>query len=174
MSWRGTSGNYKARWTGYRTDRRAWRYAARPCPRLVCILPFQNTREKYGKCQGNGGWFGAPVKTGEQSCVKVSDDEANMGVRSTHGTSSEWPPWHKLNRIISTQNGGYESPSLHHWQFLLMGLTRKLSGAAAVCRVRCSGWLYVSPSMVRHTNNSGLLRAHIRQADENVLCHTDQ
>jgi hypothetical protein len=32
-------------------------------------------------------------------------------------------PWHKLNRIISTQNGGYESTSLHHWQFLLLGLT---------------------------------------------------
>src|SRR6266511_751620 len=103
MSWRGTSGNYKARWTGYRTDRRAWRYAARPCPRLVCILPFQNTREKYGKCQGNGGWFGAPVKTGEQSCVKVSDDEANMGVRSIHETLLRFRVYHLPK---TTQRGG--------------------------------------------------------------------
>jgi hypothetical protein len=94
MSWRGTSGHYKARWTGYRTDRRAGRSAARPCPCLGCILPVQNTRETYGKCQGHGVRFGAPVKTGEHECVNVSDDEAHMGGRATHGTSSEWLPWH--------------------------------------------------------------------------------
>jgi hypothetical protein len=61
MSWRGTSGNYKARWTGYRPDRRAGRYAVRPCPRIVFIRPFQKTSEKCGKRKGNGVWFGAPA-----------------------------------------------------------------------------------------------------------------
>jgi hypothetical protein len=32
MSWRETSGHYKARWTGYRADRRAGGCAARPGP----------------------------------------------------------------------------------------------------------------------------------------------
>jgi hypothetical protein len=66
MSWRGTFGNYKARWTGYKTDRHAGRYAASPCPRIACIRPCQNTSETSGKSKGNGVWFGAPVKTGEQ------------------------------------------------------------------------------------------------------------
>jgi site-specific recombinase XerD len=61
---------------------------------LECLRPCQNTRETYGKCQGHGARCGAPVKTGEQACVHVSDDEAKMGVRATHLTSSEWLPWH--------------------------------------------------------------------------------
>jgi hypothetical protein len=79
MSWRGTSGHYKARWTGYRPDRRAGRDAVRPCPRITFIRPCQNTRETYGKCQGPGVWFGASLKTGQQEYVQVSDDEAHMG-----------------------------------------------------------------------------------------------
>jgi hypothetical protein len=79
MSWRGTFGHYKARWTGYRPDRRAGRSAVRPCPCIVVIRPVQNTREKEGQCQGHGVWLGAAVNTGEQECVKVSDDEANRG-----------------------------------------------------------------------------------------------
>jgi hypothetical protein len=103
MSWRGTSGNYKARWTGYKPDLRAGRDAARPGPRLVGIRPCQNTSETYGKCKliGDGGhapmcdcqntsetygkckgpgvWCGASVKTGQQEYVQVSDDAAHMG-----------------------------------------------------------------------------------------------
>jgi hypothetical protein len=67
MSWRGTSGNYKARWTDYRTDRRAGRSAAGLCPRLVFILAFKKTREKSGKWKGHGGWCGAPAKADVQS-----------------------------------------------------------------------------------------------------------
>jgi hypothetical protein len=78
MSWRGTSVNCKARWTGSRPDRRAGCGAVRPCPRVVCILPFQKTSAKYGKRKGNRLWFGAPVNTGQQECVNVSDDEAPM------------------------------------------------------------------------------------------------
>jgi hypothetical protein len=95
MSWRGTSGNYKAHWTGYRPNRHAGRYTARPCPRLVIIRPVQNTRETSEKCQGNGVRCGAPVKTGEHWGVNVLDNEANRGGRVTQGIASEWLPWHE-------------------------------------------------------------------------------
>ena len=44
----------------------AGREAARPCPRIVCIRPCQNTRETSGTWKGHGGRRGASVNTGEQ------------------------------------------------------------------------------------------------------------
>jgi hypothetical protein len=155
MSWRGTSGHDKARWTGYRTDRRAGRSAARPCPRLGCILPYQNTRETSGQCQGTGVWCRAPVKAGEPSCVTVSDDEAHTGVRATHGTSSAWWPGQACNRILSTPHGGDESPSLPHGPFLLRGLTGRLRGASKRAQRRFRS--VPLEAMVRQSNRGPFL-----------------
>jgi hypothetical protein len=57
----------------------AGRDAARACPRIICIRPWQNTCETSGTCQGHGVRIGAPVTTGEHACVNVSDDAAHMG-----------------------------------------------------------------------------------------------
>jgi hypothetical protein len=89
MSWRETSGNYKARWTGYRRDRRAGRRQPALPPQGIQPTLSEHKRDIR---EMSGQWvsFGAPVNTAEQACVHVSDDEAKMGVRSTHGTPSEW------------------------------------------------------------------------------------
>jgi hypothetical protein len=67
MSWRGTSGNYKARWTGYRADRRCRALSGQAMPPHYIHPTLLENKRGIKEIKGIGVRFRTPVKTGEQA-----------------------------------------------------------------------------------------------------------
>jgi hypothetical protein len=63
MSWRGISGNYKARWTGYGTDRRRRALCGQALPPHRIQPTLSEHQRNIREMEGQWVCCGVPVKT---------------------------------------------------------------------------------------------------------------